>query len=32
MLHHASLFGDVEIVMAIIEMEGDPNSTDNKGT
>lgn len=30
-LHHAALLGDVEIIMAIIEMEGDPNSRDKQG-
>ncbi|XP_065066135.1 caskin-2-like isoform X2 [Rhopilema esculentum] len=30
-LHHASLGNNVEIVLAILELEGDPNSRDKKG-
>ncbi|XP_002155293.2 caskin-1 [Hydra vulgaris] len=30
-LHHAALQGNVDILMAIIEMGGDPNGKDNKG-
>lgn len=30
-LHHAALLGDVEIIMAIVEMEGDTNARDKKG-
>ncbi|XP_066936787.1 caskin-2-like [Clytia hemisphaerica] len=30
-LHHAALLGDVEIIMSIIEMEGDVNTRDKKG-
>ena len=31
MLHHAALVGNAEVVMALIEMEADPNARDKKG-
>eukprot|EP00794_Sanderia_malayensis_P002634 gene2634-3048_t len=30
-LHHAALVNNVEVVLALIDMEADPNSRDKKG-